>query len=387
MKLARHTREEGTVLVAALLFALTVLGLVSAILGSGLAVKNQARYLGARQGAQHAAESAVHMCVAVLAGPGGAALLDAGTMQGTMQGSGARAPRYDVTLVRAGTDGVDNDLDGNVDEPDEGDMVEVESTGTYDGVTRTVKVTLLARYRTPEVESAAYLDDPTSDFNLSGNAFTISGIDVDLGNNPTGTLVAGVGVNGPTNLILAQISNQQEDNITGAGGEPSVQSVAEIDLTDLVHEGARSANVILEGPGNYSPPSAGAWGTLSAPAILYGTGAIKISGGAAGAGIMIINGDLEITGGFEWDGLIVVRGKVAFKGGGGGKRLTGALVLQSDIFQGLEETESSEESVTITGTVDIIFSEQTLSRMTQVFRSYTILNWREGPNPDYEATP
>ena len=254
-------------------------------------------------------------------------------------------------------------------------------------MTRTVKVTLLARYRTPEVESAAYLDDPTSDFNLSGNAFTISGIDVDLGNNPTGTLVAGVGVNGPTNLILAQISNQQEDNITGAGGEPSVQSVAEIDLTDLVHEGARSANVILEGPGNYSPPSAGAWGTLSAPAILYGTGAIKISGGAAGAGIMIINGDLEITGGFEWDGLIVVRGKVAFKGGGGGKRLTGALVLQSDIFQGLEETESSEESVTITGTVDIIFSEQTLSRMTQVFRSYTILNWREGPNPDYEATP
>jgi hypothetical protein len=385
----RRETERGSALIASLLFVVVVLGLVSAILSSGIAVQRQTRYMVARQGAQEAAESGVHLALAKLGGPQAGVVLGGGLLEGVIRGSGERAPSYYVTLTPAGTDGADNDLDGVTDETDEHDMVEVASTGRYDGVMRTVRVTLLARYRTPEFPSATYIADPGADLTFNGNSFLISGVDVDLNGGATGMVVPGIGVNGPTNFLVEQISKKQTDNVVGQGGSPSVATVAEIDLRDLVEEGARAANVVLDpAGGTHQPASAGAWGTIGAPAIVYSPGSIHVSGGAAGAGYMIVNGDLTITGGFEWRGLIIVRGRVEFKGGGGGKRLTGAMVLQSDLFQQLPSEEANGgEGMNMSGTVDVLFSEQTLTRISTVFRSYSILNWREGPNPDFEALP
>ena len=41
----------------------------------------------------------------------------------------------------------------------------------------------------------------------------------------------------------------------------------------------------------------------------------------------------------------------------------------------------------INGTVDILFSKETLAIINKAFATYSILNWREGPNPPGEAAP
>ena len=43
--------------------------------------------------------------------------------------------------------------------------------------------------------------------------------------------------------------------------------------------------------------------------------------------------------------------------------------------------------LSVNGTVDILFSRATLAAITRAFATYTILNWREGPNPPGEAAP
>jgi hypothetical protein len=299
-----------------------------------------------------------------------------------MAGTGERAAQYRVILTPAGSDGADNDLDGAVDEADENDMIEVTSRGDFDGVARTVRVTLLARYAMPTVPGAAYFANPLADLNFNGNTFLVSGHDVDLNGNPTGVVSPGIGVNGNPAGLISQIQNQQTDNVIGSGGTPSVVQVPPIDIQALVEEGARSANINLESGGTHQPSEPGEWGTVSAPAIVYGNGDIKISGGAVGAGVLIVNGTLEISGAFDWRGIIIVQGGVLFKGGGDDKLLVGALVVQDSIVQ-----EAGPGGLNAAGTVDIILSEQMVQRMTEAFDSYTVLNWREGPNPPEEALP
>jgi hypothetical protein len=43
--------------------------------------------------------------------------------------------------------------------------------------------------------------------------------------------------------------------------------------------------------------------------------------------------------------------------------------------------------LSVNGTVDVLFSKETLAIINKVFATYTILNWREGPNPPGEAAP
>jgi hypothetical protein len=378
----RRKTENGIALIAALLFAMTVLALVTAVLSSGLAVRDQSRYIFARQGAQRAAESGVHLCLARLNGDQAAAVLAAGHLEGVVRGTGPRAPRYDVSITSGSIDGIDNDGDAVIDEPDEADLLEIRSTGSFDSVRRTVRVTLLARYETPQQPSAVHIGDPLADLNFNGNAFLISGFDVGLNGSQTGFVGPGIGVVGSPTFLMDQIRSQAEDNVIGAGGSPSVQEVPDLDLRALIEEGARSANIVLEG-GSASP---GEWGTLDAPAIVYSKDSVHISGGGEGAGILIVNGNLAISGSFDWHGLIVVRGQLEFKGGGGEKRLTGGLVIQNDLFAELPDGTAGEEGIYANGTIDILLSQQTIARMTQAFAEFTILNWREGPNPE-EALP
>lgn len=374
-------RERGIVLMAALLFALVVMAFAVSVVTSGVAVNSQNRYLVAQQRAHDAAEAGVHHLITALNGPMGKAIVAAAQLEGTLQGdigSGQRI-RYRVTLAPAGADGADNDLDGAIDEPDEADMFEVTSTGFADRVARTVRVTLQAVYRTPESTAATYVADPMATLRFNGNSFLISGKDVDMDGNPTGVLVPGVGVNGEPAPFLAALSNNIKDNIVGLGGTASVYKVEGIDFKPLIEDAIRAANVRLSADSTVKPANPGDWGTLASPAILYGRGDIHISGGAEGAGILIVDGNLKITGGFEWRGLIIVRGTVNFSGGGGGKRLIGALVVEKDV---LGEADVTADDLTVSGTIDILYSLQTLARVSQAFASFTIVNWREGPNPE-----
>jgi len=376
MNRSRQHSQRGSAVLAVALLSLVALTYISSTLISSLAVKRQSRAYVASQRAYEIAESGVHQLIARLATDQGPGLLVDGTANGTMEAPDGTVNRFEIALWSAADDGADNDQDGVADEADEANLVEVRSTGRFDGIRRTVRVTLLARYRDANVTSATYLDDPNASLNFAGNSFRIKGEDHDLDGNETGDLAAGIGVPGSIADILNQIDGKDAGNISGAGGSPSVQEVDELDMQALIEEGARSANVSLT-PGSTTKPSEeGAWGTIDAPAIVYSPGDVKISGGAAGAGILLVDGDLDISGSFEWKGLIIVRGGVRFTGGGGLKRLLGALVVQSR----LEEDESVD--LDLRGTIEILFSRQAVNRVMKSFATYTVLNLREDANPE-----
>ncbi|HEX5135952.1 MAG TPA: hypothetical protein VFY93_03190 [Planctomycetota bacterium] len=385
-------RERGSALVPAILFAITVMAFAMSVITSGLAVNHQRRSLAAAQRAQDASESGIHHLLGALAGPGRYRILSDRKLAGTLtgeEGSDA-AQRYEVTLAPAGNDECDNDLDGLIDEEDEKDIYEVTSTGHADRIAKTVRVTLLARYRAPTMPAATYIADPTADLNLAGNAFLISGQDVDLKGAKTGELVPGIGVAGDAGAILSQLRKQQDDNVVGTGGERSVYTVDTIDFNQLIEDAVRSANVRLESGKVEKPAEAGDWGTLETPAILFGSGDIKISGGGGGAGVIVVDGNLTIGGSFEWHGLLIARGEIIFSGGGGTKRVTGGVVVERDVLSGADVTKSAgfgSGDLAINGTVDIRFSKETLAIINKAFATYSILNWREGPNPPGEAAP
>ncbi len=384
-------RERGSALVPALLFAITVMAFAMSVVTSGLAVNHQRRSLVAAQRAQDAAESGIHHLLGALAGPGRFRVLTERTLEGVVEGDEASdaAIRYDITIASAGNDESDNDLDGLVDEEDEKDMYEATSTGVADRIRKTVRVTLLARYRAPSMPSAAYIEDPTADLKFSGNAFLISGQDVDGNGAKTGQLVPGIGVPGDPTALINQVGNNQDDNVVGLGGDLSVYQVNEIDFDQLIEDAVRSANVHLEAGNVQKPYLPGDWGTLETPAVLFGQGDIKISGGGGGAGIIVVDGNLTISGGFEWKGLIIARGQIAFAGGGGGKRVMGGIVVQKDVLSGVDSTSGGFLSgdLSVNGTVDILFSQAMLEVISRAFATYTIINWREGPNPPGEAAP
>lgn len=385
-------RERGSALVPALLFAITAIAFAMSVVTSGIAVNNQKRSLVAAQRAQDAAESGIHHLLGALAGPGRYRVLTDRRLDGVLEGdeTSDAARRYEITIAPAGKDGCDNDLDGLVDEEDEKDMYEATSTGHADRMARTVRVTLLARYRAPSMPSAAYIADPDADLRFAGNAFLISGKDVNLEGAPTGELVPGIGVPGDTSGLKSQIGKTQDDNVNGLGGDLSVYTVDRIDFNQLVEDAVRSANVRLQSGKVEKPYLPGDWGTLETPAILFGSGDIKISGGGGGAGVLVVDGNLTISGDFQWHGLIIARGQVAFAGGGGRKRVTGGIVVERDVLSGTDTKSSSgflSSDLSVNGTVDVLFSRATLAIVNRALATYTILNWREGPNPPGEAAP
>jgi hypothetical protein len=73
-------------------------------------------------------------------------------------------------------------------------------------------------------------------------------------------------------------------------------------------------------PGSYTPVTE------------YIPGSVKLTAGANGSGILIVDGDLEINGGLNWYGLILVRGQVSFTGGAGqSTNLYGAILAGKDV--------------------------------------------------------
>ena len=64
----------------------------------------------------------------------------------------------------------------------------------------------------------------------------------------------------------------------------------------------------------------------------YIPGSVKLTAGASGSGILIVDGDLEINGGLNWYGLILVRGQVSFTGGAGQNvNLYGSILAGKDV--------------------------------------------------------
>jgi hypothetical protein len=356
-------------LVAALLFSVTLFALTAAVLTTGVAAQRETRYVLAAQKAAEAAESAVHLVLAKLEMPDTPVIGTEANYKYDLKGKGSRATRVAVRITAAGSDGADNDLDGSIDEPDEVDLFEVLSVARHDNVARALRVTIRRDLKTAQATSPVILGNSTATTVYEGSQHVLSGDPVDINGAPVpgGTLQAAIGVAGDPAHVISQLPTQ--DTVFG---DPKVEEVPPLDVTAYVTQAALDADVTLA-PGLHKP-ALGEWGTLSAPKLVYATGDLEIGSSESGAGVLVVDGDLDMGGGFEWTGLVIVTGTLTIRGGGSGTHLIGGALVQ-----GIQDpAEEIKPDFRITGSSDMEFSPEAIRTMSSAMLGwdYEPLKWR-----------
>lgn len=163
----------------------------------------------------------------------------------------------------------------------------------------------------PGVNSALYISSHTISLNLNGNV-DINGNDHPIFGGPAKSPLPGIGVDDVTDsaFIINNVKSKISQDIKGAGGAPSVRTLA--DTTDwlaLSEEFIFSADTILT-TGTYS--SGSVFGTTTNPIITYCNGNVDFTN-ATGAGIMIINGNVNLSGNFNYYGIVIVYGQSSIR--------------------------------------------------------------------------
>jgi hypothetical protein len=272
--------------------------------------------------------------------------------------------------------GLDDDGDGTTDEADESDFVFVTSTGDANGARRTHRVVLRRNVQIPEVDAAIQFNVTTPIVDLKGNAFLISGADHDLTGavDPLLAQKPGMASPAPPVDLISQIAASRQDQVQGAGGAPSVATLPAIDLDALVDQAKSAASLIVE-PGTHTGLALGT-PTAAGVVVAHCDDDLHLSGDATGAGILIVDGDLRISGSFTWTGLLLVRGRLEMTGGGHSKRVIGGVLIGQEIT-----TSDDSSEVTVTGTVDLLYSSAAIQLAAQSLVMMSVLSWNETGNP------
>lgn len=371
MTFGRRSKQRGTA-IPALLISLSICGALSAgVLMTNTARTREAASDLAEERALHLAEAGADWGVAQIR-------IRSGVVPNfTTVGSASKAGTFTVTYVQGNANGRDDDGNGVVDNAEESDYAAVRSTGAAQRVRRTVEVLMRRAIIVPTFTAAVQLNVEAPVLDLSGNAFVIDGRDhaIDGTLNAMGTEKFGIAAPvSDASVITSQIAAKNVDQVIGTGAEPSAGAVPAIDLNTLVEQAKASAGIIIA-PGTHDSLALGspvAGGTV----VAYANGDVHMSGNVGGAGVLVIDGDLRISGSFEWVGIVIVRGRVTMVGGGGVKRIIGALVV------GEEATAStSTTSVDVNGTVDLYYSASAITLASESFAIMALMSWREVANP------
>jgi len=196
---------------------------------------------------------------------------------------------------------------------------------------------------------------------FSGNSFKIDGYDhrgmsyeqITGGHNDN-DLTAFPGINclnnaqaqGDADSAVTAIKNslgdQQDNNVVGQGGTPSVQdgtdairSSNNADATNIFDGGflVNFAN-LMAGVADYKYEDGTALsgenivlGTAQDPKITVALGDLELNGNGGGAGIMIVRGTLDIGGSFVYDGVILVVGEGDLRLHGANKSFLGGIYV------------------------------------------------------------
>ncbi|MHC4409910.1 MAG: hypothetical protein ACYS0F_13015 [Planctomycetota bacterium] len=374
----RRDREFGMFLMASFMFAMTLLALAASVLVSGVGTLDQNRYLVASQKAQEAASAGIHLGIAKLnwsyTRPGYEGVF----YEGVLDGSGQRAQQYRVRVFPGALDGLDNDLDGAIDEADEDEYFEMSSTGSYDVVSRTFRVTLRVRDRRLMTPGPLVLTETDAVVEINGSSHLLSADAVDVDGVATAIPQSGVGIGVMGDPTLVQDSI--DTSLANIVGDPMVGQVPTQILDEYIQYAIASADVLhqaltkdLEGavPGD----ELGQFGSLSDPKIIYSNEGVHLKSSDAGAGIMVVDGDLKISGGFTWTGLLIVRGSLTFAGGGGEVKLIGGAIVDGS------QIEEGGAALTVGGSVEVNYSPEAVAAMQSIlFRSnmYIPVSWRRG---------
>jgi hypothetical protein len=224
---------------------------------------------------------------------------------------------------------------------------------------------------------AAYVQSGTV-LDLNGNAFTISGTDVNPDGSPgTSTPVYGLvtdtgdppGTN--SSYLLDQVPLVQYDNIIGTGGSPSIGETSLMDLDGLINALKLSPKTTVD-PGTYGNVT---WGDYTANdfKVTYSSGDVTLSGKGKGAGALVVEGSLTLSGEFEFVGLVIVKGDLRISGGGGGVHIYGATL----VGQSLTAIDPGGD-VTLSGSADLVYSSWALGQVAALLPSTTtVLYWND----------
>jgi hypothetical protein len=371
MTFGRRSRQRGTA-IPALLISLTICGALSAgVLMTNTARTREASSDLAEERALHLAEAGADWGVAQIRIRNGV------VPTVTTIGSAAKAGTFTVTYQQGNANGRDDDGNGIVDNPEESDYAVVKSTGNAQRMRRTIEVLMRRAIIIPTFTAAVQLNVEAPVLDLSGNAFVVDGREhaIDGTLDPLGATKYGISAPvADTTTLTSQIPSKNVDQVVGTGTDPSVGAVSAIDLNTLVEQ-AKAAATVIVAPGTHSDLALGspvAGGTV----VAYAPGDVHFSGTVGGAGVLVVDGDLTISGSFLWTGIVIVRGRVNMYGGGGLKRIIGALVVGEEATASTSSTE-----VDINGTVDLYYSSAAIQLAADSFAIMALMAWREVANP------
>jgi hypothetical protein len=261
------------------------------------------------------------------------------------------------------------DHDRNIDTPPQANltwglpMIVITSQGGQGTSQRTVEVEAV-RPPFEILDGALYTE--VDNFKFNGTQFQVSGKDHDpttgaviVGN----TEVPGMLTTGNPDNIISSLTGQQTNNVEGTGTEPSVErATVDVDLQTLHDTYVEQAQTVLKADSTYSGVS---WGDLDNYTAVYCPGNLHISGNCSGGGILIVDGDFVLSGSFTWYGVVLVMGSVTFTGGGSDIHIYGSCLTQGGV-----------NNQTIGGNANIYYSSEALNRLTAL-SPYVVYNWRE----------
>ncbi len=238
----------------------------------------------------------------------------------------------------------------------------VTSHGAQGSANRTVEVDAV-KYPIEAVDAAIYTED--DNFKFNGVSFLVSGEDWDpdtdsrIAGNPD---VPGIMTTKDPNNIAGALKGNQQNNVEGSGAEPSVTaSSVDLDLQAMADQFGAMADITI-GSGTYSNVSYGDYNDYH---VVHCTGDIHVAGQMVGGGILVIDGDLTCTGQMTWYGMVIVLGDITFSGGGAGTHIYGSVLVQGGITD-----------QTVGGNADIKYSSAALAKLAML-SPYVVASWHE----------
>jgi hypothetical protein len=214
---------------------------------------------------------------------------------------------FTVEPVHLGSDGIDNDADGDTDEMDE-NIFELIVTGAFGDARRRLAAYLGPLGDLPKIDGAVTITHPKVDIdfkNRLGYDPILTGIDRNMDGTPGGNDTAGLVIENPGTIpdLEAEINSYEEPLIQGVGGAPSLKEVSNgYDFDAIAEQAQNSANIVLTTRTYHDVD----WGNADTDDynIIFRKGRLEVFGGR-GAGILVATGEIELEDGFRWDGLII----------------------------------------------------------------------------------
>jgi len=225
------------------------------------------------------------------------------------------------------------------------------------------------RFPLVQVESAVWAGGPLS---FSGNAFNVDGHDhgatAPLDTIPGAPSVRGILSQGSPSDIANNLSFNQHDNVSGTGGNSSVQQYSfTYNFNQMWSQFSGMADNSFTGAQAWSG-SDPSYGSLTNPKVTVVNGNLSCTGNWTGGGILVVNGNLDMRGASQFTGVVIVMGDINFAGGGPADQahVVGGLLFQSTAIG----------ASVLSGSADIYYSTQAINAANAVGR-YTLSWWRE----------